>query len=762
MAPLGYRNLFRGPDDCTSCPLAKLTDTLVMFVRHRQQNGSTAMLVAAGFRMPMNSAVLAEYPLPSPSARNGIRERALALLRTAVGSATANFRPDQWEAVDRILKREHLLVVERTGWGKSSVYFLATRLLRDKGMGCTVLVSPLLSLMRNQLESARRLGLRAETINSANVYEWRRVQDELRRDRVDILLISPERLADEDFLIKDLLPLAARVGLLVVDEAHCISDWGHDFRPDYRRIIRVLRVLPPNVPVLATTATANDRVVSDLQEQFGPHLTTIRGPLVRESLNLGNIVLPEKASRMAWLAHHVPRMRGSGIIYTLTKKDAEDLAGWLQFCGINVMPYHANSENREGLEELLLRNEVKALVATVALGMGFDKPDVGFVIHFQRPPSVIHYYQQVGRAGRALDEAHGILFSGAEDDEIVEYFIETAFPDESDIDLVLDALCSTYSGLKLSDLQRRVNLSTKKLEKTVTFLLLESPSPIQKIDGRFFLNPVDWEMPRERVARIVNLRRNEQQRMSEYVETRECLMQFLSKELNDPAARPCGKCTNCRHAPLPTEVPAELVREATAFLEDLSFLIQPRKEWPGRVVFEGQRGRIDLNLQIQPGRILCRWGDAGWGDMVRRDKKLTGKFADELVTASHKLIRERWNPRPAPTWITCVPSRRHQTLVSDFAQRLARRLDIPFVECIRKIQETAPQKTRQTSVKQVKNLEGAFEVNRGLVQQGSVLLVDDMVDSRWTLTILGFKLRKAGSGLVFPFALADSSSQSGD
>jgi ATP-dependent DNA helicase RecQ len=686
----------------------------------------------------------------------------LALLRTAVGSTTANFRPDQWEAIERILKRERLLVVERTGWGKSSVYFLATRLLRDNGIGCTLLVSPLLSLMRNQLESARRLGLRAETINSGNIYDWRRVQEALRQNLVDILLISPERLANEDFLMDDLLPIAARVGLFVVDEAHCISDWGHDFRPDYRRIIRVLRALPPNVPVLATTATANDRVVADLQEQLGPNLTTIRGPLMRASLNLGTIVLPAKAARMAWLAHYVPRMPGSGIIYTLTKQDAENIAAWLQSRGINVLPYHAKSEDREQLEERLLRNEVKALVATVALGMGFDKPDVHFVIHFQRPASVVHYYQQVGRAGRAVEKAQGVLFSGAEDDEIAEYFIDSAFPNEPEIELVLNALRTAHAGLKRYDLQRQLNLAAKKLEKTLAFLLLESPSPIQKIDGRYFRNPVNWQMPGERVARIVDLRRKEQQRMREYIETSECLMQFLSTELNDPAACPCGKCTNCRHTPLPTEVPADLGREAAAFLENLTFVIQPRKEWPGRVVFEGQRGRIDMKLQIQQGRTLCRWGDPGLGEMVRRGKKLTGRFADELLTASVKLIREQWNPQPAPTWMTCVPSRRHQTLVPDFARRLAAQLHIPFVECIRKVRETESQKTRQTSVKQVKNLERAFEVNGTLVRPGSVLLVDDMADSRWTLTVLGFKLCKAGSGLVFPFALADSSSESGD
>jgi ATP-dependent DNA helicase RecQ len=616
--------------------------------------------------------------------------------------------------------------------------------------------------MRNQLESARRIGVRAETINSSNLDDWPRIQTALLQNQVDVLLISPERLANEDFLRDCLLPIANRVGLFVVDEAHCISDWGHDFRPDYRRIVRILRALPPNVPVLATTATANDRVVTDLEEQLGPHLTTIRGPLTRESLNLGNIVLPAKAARLAWLAHYVPQMPGSGIIYTLTVRDAENVAAWLQSRGINVMPYHADSENRERLEELLLRNDVKALVATVALGMGFDKPDVGFVVHFQRPASVVHYYQQVGRAGRAVEEAHGVLFSGAEDDEIADYFITTAFPREGEIDQVLTALREADAGLKRSDLQQQLNLAAGKLDKILKFLLLESPSPIQKIDSRYMRNPVQWQMPRERIERIVNLRRGEQQRMREYIATNGCLMQFLSAELNDPAAGRCGKCANCRRIALPREFPQELAVAATAFLNYLDLPIEPRKQWPQGHTFENERGKIAPLYQTQPGRVLCRWGDPGFGDLVKQGKQQTGRFSDELVVAAVNLIRERWNPQPALTWLTCISSRRNQILVPDLAQRLADQLHIPFLDCIRKIRETEPQKTRQNSVQQVKNLEGAFEVDANLTRTGPVLLIDDMVDSKWTFTVLGFKLRQAGSGLVFPFALADTSSESGD
>jgi ATP-dependent DNA helicase RecQ len=691
-----------------------------------------------------------------------MRIRALDLLRTAVASATADFRPGQWEAIERLLRRERLLVVERTGWGKSSVYFLATRLLRDNGSGGTLLVSPLLSLMRNQIESARRIGVRAETINSSNMDEWPRVQNALLQNNVDILLISPERLANENFITNCLLPIAARIGLFVVDEAHCISDWGHDFRPDYRRIVRILRALPANVPVLATTATANDRVVTDLVEQLGPNLTAMRGPLTRESLKLQNIVLPAKAARMAWTAHHVPNLPGSGIIYTLTVRDAENVAAWLQSRGINAKAYHSGTVNREELEDQLLRNEVKALVATVALGMGFDKPDIGFVIHFQRPASVVHYYQQVGRAGRAVHEAYGILLSGAEDDEIADYFINTAFPREEEVGQVLAALRASNAGLKQADLEQQLNLTTGKLKDVLKFLLLESPSPIQKVDQRYVRNPVQWQMPQARIERLGNLRRQEQQRMREYIATDRCLMQFLSAELNDPAANACGKCVNCLHAGLGDDFPQQLAEAATAFLNNLDFPIMPRKKWPPGHSFEGSHGNIAPELQNQLGRALCRWGDPGFGELVKRGKQQAERFPDQLVTAAAQLIRDRWIPQLPPTWVTCVPSRRHAALVPDFAQRLARELGLPFVDCIRKVRETEPQKTRQNSVQQVHNLDRAFELDQNTVQTGPVLLIDDMVDSRWTFTVLGFKLRQAGSGPVFPFALADTSAEGGD
>ena len=694
-----------------------------------------------------------------------MRTQALELLRRALKNPDAEFREGQWEAISALVQRQaKLLIVQRTGWGKSLVYFIATKLLRDRGAGCTILVSPLLSLMRNQIAAARNIGVRAETINSSNVADWPRIEGGLRRNEVDVLVISPERLANDEFVNRCLLPIASRVGLFVVDEAHCISDWGHDFRPDYRRIVGILKALPPNIPVLATTATANDRVAGDIVDQLGPNLEVQRGPLARASLSLQNIYLPSQAERMAWLAHTLPQLPGSGIVYTLTVKDSERLADWLVSQGIEAEPYYGamEAEQREALENRLLNNEVQVLVATVALGMGFDKPDLGFVIHFQRPASVVHYYQQVGRAGRALDNAFGVLFNGEEDDAIADYFIRTAFPTPDNVAQLLSAMRAAGEPLKASELRQRLNLSNGMIESILKFLLLESPSPIQEIDSSYVLNPVRWEMPVGRVETITNLRRQEQERMKGYMASKACLMQFLASELNDPNAEPCGKCVNCVGRLLPVDFPEGLVRAALEFLGRLENPIEPRKQWPPGLARPDMRGKIAAEHQAMEGRALCRWGDPGLCELVRQGKQQGQHFDEQLVDAAARLITDRWNSVPPPGWVTCVPSRRRLTLVPDFARRLAYELGLPFLECIRKVNDTEPQKTRANSFQQAQNLAGAFVVDAATVRSEPVLLVDDMVDSRWTFTVLALLLRRAGSGLVYPFALADTSSVDSD
>lgn len=694
-----------------------------------------------------------------------MQTQALKLLRHALGDDTAAFRNGQWQAISALVQRSaRLLVVQRTGWGKSLVYFLATKFLRDQGAGCTILISPLLSLMRNQIAAARRIGVRAETINSTNEADWLRIEGGLHRNEFDVLLISPERLANDDFVNRCLLPIANRVGLFVVDEAHCISDWGHDFRPNYRRIVRILKALPRTIPVLATTATANDRVVGDIVEQLGPNLEVQRGPLTRASLSLQNITLRSQAERMAWLASLLPELPGSGIVYTLTVLDSKRLAHWLQSQGIDAEPYYGaiETDQRETLENRLLNNEIKALVATVALGMGFDKPDLGFVVHYQRPASVVHYYQQVGRAGRAVDNAFGILLNGEEDDAIADYFIRTAFPTPQDVDQLLAAMRTANGALSIPKIQQRVNLAKGKIERILEFLLLESPSPIQKTAAGYVLNPVRWQMPADRIERIMNLRRGELDRMRVYMGSQDCLMQFLAEELNDPNAGPCGKCANCAGQLLPGDYPEELAQAAVEFLNRQENPVQPRKRWPAGLADPEMRGNIAPEQQAGEGRALCRWGDPGFGALVRRGKQQDHRFDDQLVEAAARLIGNRWRPDPAPTWITCVPSRRHRTLVPDFARRLARRQGLPFVECLRKVRDTEPQKTRANSFQQAQNLLGAFAVDQATIRPEPVLLVDDMVDSRWTFTVAAALLRRARTGQVYPFALADSSSEDND
>ncbi|MBD2203561.1 RecQ family ATP-dependent DNA helicase [Calothrix sp. FACHB-1219] len=695
-----------------------------------------------------------------------LKEKALLLLRQALDNSTADFRAGQWEAIEELLQKQaRLLVIQRTGWGKSLVYFLATRLLRDgcanvfdeRGAGCTLLISPLLALMRNQIAAAQRIGIKAATINSSNTEEWEVVKTQLLIGEVDILLISPERLANEEFRDKILLPISGRIGLFVVDEAHCISDWGHDFRPDYRRIVRILQALPQNIPVLATTATANNRVVNDINAQLGSNINILRGDLIRQSLRLQNIFLPSPAARMAWLAEHIPNLPGSGIIYTLTVRDADRVADWLKIQNINAKAYHSNLESdvRVKLEDELLQNEIKVLVATTALGMGFDKPDLGFVIHYQRPGSVVHYYQQVGRAGRAVEIAYGILLSGNKDDEITNYFINTAFPPEVHTQQVLNVLNQAIDGLSVPQLEQQLNLSRGQIDKVLKLLSLESPAPISKQGSKWYTTPINYQIDTQKIAQLTQIRRQEQARMLEYMQSPQCLMTFLATELDDPDPIACGKCAVCIGKPLlPVNCQPELINQAILYLRRSDQIIEPRKMWiSNSLPTYGFSGKIKDNFKAEMGRALSLWGDAGWGELVKQGKYINNHFDDALVQGVYDMI-QRWQPQSFPTWVTCVPSLNRPELVPNFAQSLAAKLNLPFKPIVRKIRETHLQKNMSNSYQQAHNLDGAFAIDSCPEINGSVFLIDDMVDSRWTFTIIAALLRNAGSGMVFPVALA--------
>ena len=683
-------------------------------------------------------------------------QRALQLLRIGSGRGDAQFREGQEHSIRHIVEgRGRLLVVQKTGWGKSFVYFIATKLLREAGNGPALLISPLLALMRNQIVAAERMGVRAATINSDNRNDWTEVEGSLARGEIDILLISPERLANERFRTEVLAGIAARICLLVIDEAHCISDWGHDFRPHYRLLERTVKTLPPSLRLLATTATANNRVMDDLAAVLGPMLDVSRGDLNRTSLSLQTIRLPSQAERLAWLAEQLAALQGHGIIYTLTVRDANQVADWLKARGFNVEAYTGETgDRREALEQALLENQVKALVATTALGMGYDKPDLAFVIHSQMPGSVVAYYQQVGRAGRALDSAYGVLLSGREETDITDWFIRSAFPTPEEVADVLDALEDAPDGLSVPELLGRLNLSKGRVDKTIALLSLEAPAPIAKQGTKWQLTAASlstdfWA----RAERLTALRREEHQQMQEYVELPfGDHMAFLIAALDgDPSL-----VTKPTLAALPTGVNPALVQEAVSFLRRTSLPIEPRKKWPdGGMPLYGVRGFIAPGHQAQPGKSLCVWGDAGWGSLVRRGKYHDGNFADDLVAAAAKMVRE-WNPSPKPTWITCVPSLRHPGLVPSFARRLGAELSLPFHLVIEKTDDRPEQKTMANSTQQARNIDGSLALNGQPVPHGPVLLVDDMVDSRWTLTVSAWLLRTNGSGEVWPMALSQT------
>ena len=670
-----------------------------------------------------------------------------AHLSTMLGRG-AVFRDGQREAIEAVVADgSRTLVVQRTGWGKSIVYWIATRVRRDRGHGPTLIVSPLLALMRNQIAMARRLQLRAVTINSANVDEWPTIEAALAADEVDVLFVSAPRFANDDFATRVLPSIQGSIGVFVVDEAHCISDWGHDFVPDYRRIGRLLPQLGPVVSVLGTTATANDRVVADVAAQLGDGVQVIRGSLSRDSLYLDAIPLRDQAERLAWLAEHLPAMPGSGIIYCLTVADTERVAAWLGRHGIVARPYSGDvpTDEQERLEDDLLANRVKALVATVALGMGFDKPDLGFVIHYQRPGSPIAYYQQVGRAGRGMDRAYGIVLSGREDDDIAEYFLATAFPPTARMNEVLATL-ETVDTASVRDLERRINLPHGQIEKALK--LLEIDGAVARDGGRYFRTLNAWQADDQRIEGVLAARRAELQAMQEYVETSSCLMAFLQRQLNDPDAATCGHCANDGGPTWPRGVDATLVHDAQAFLHRDLREIRPRVMW-----LCTPTGRIAHPNEV--GRALSVYGDAGWGAQVRKGKYVDSRYADELVDAAAIAVRSHWQPTPLPQWVAAVPSRDRSALVGDFAERLARALGLPYVEALTCLVGAKAQKDMANSPLQCENARRKLALVPGAsVLAGPVLLVDDIVDSGWTLTVAGALLRDAGSGPTFPFALA--------
>jgi ATP-dependent DNA helicase RecQ len=699
--------------------------------------------------------------------RTDLRERAEACLKALAGP-DAQLRADQWLAIEALVAdRRRALVVQRTGWGKSAVYFVATALLRASGAGPTVIVSPLLALMRNQIAAAEKAGIRAATINSTNVEEWARTYAAVNRGEIDVLLLSPERLNNPDFRDNVMPELAASCGLLVVDEAHCISDWGHDFRPDFRRLRTLLPELPSGIPVLATTATANSRVVADVTDVLGlghsdSDVLVLRGSLDRESLHLGVVTLPSTPHRLAWLAEHLNDLPGSGIIYTLTVAGTEEVAEYLREHGHRVAAYSGKTEQTERLvaEDDLINNRVKALVATSALGMGFDKPDLGFVIHFGAPASPIAYYQQVGRAGRGVDNAQVILLPGAEDQAVWDYFASVGFPREQQVRTALSELTSNAAPLSTAALETRVDLSRSRLETMLK--VLDVDGAVSRVRGGWQATGQPWSYDADRYAKVAKVRQDEQGAMREYIATEQCRMRYLRHQLDDYEAPGCGRCDNCGGLGISTSIDEPAVSAAAAKLERPGVVIDPRRQWPTAMPSLGVhlKGKIAVDESAEPGRAIARYTDLGFGQRVRKvlaDSTPDGAMPDDLLAAAVRVLAA-WSWDQRPTAVVRIGSTRRPELLADFAARLSSIGRLPDLgEVVHRGPSAA---ARSNSAQRLRAVWDSYTLPPALTTQLAgadpskpVLLVDDYTDTGWTITVVSRLLRQSGAGAVYPFVL---------
>ena len=694
-----------------------------------------------------------------------LRDEAEKCLRALAGEH-ARLREDQWTAIRALVAdRRRALVVQRTGWGKSAVYFIATALLRARGAGPTVIVSPLLALMRNQVEAAKGAGILARTINSANTAEWEALYEEVAAGHADVLLVSPERLNNPSFRDQVLPELSRSAGLVVIDEAHCISDWGHDFRPDYRRLRTLLDGLPAGIPVLATTATANARVTADVAEQLGSPGETLvlRGPLDRDSLRLAVVALPTAHQRLGWLAARLGELPGSGIVYALTVAAAQETAAFLREQGLTVAAYTGRDEpeERARAEEDLLANRVKALVATSALGMGFDKPDLGFIVHLGAPQSPVAYYQQIGRAGRGLARAEVILLPGREDRDIWAYFASLAFPPERQVRATLAALAEAGRPLSAGVLETYVDLSRGRLESMLK--VLDVDGAVRRVGGGWTATGQPWHYDGERYERVAAEREREQQAMLAYLATDGCRMEYLRRQLDDPAAAPCGRCDNCTGQRAAGEVPETSVTAARERLLRPGVTVEPRRMWPTGMKALGVdvTGKIPPDLTAEPGRVLGRLTDIGWGGMLRA--LLAEGAPDEPVTepvvAAAIKVLAAWDWAQRPAGVLTLPSRTRSRLISSLGRQLASVGRLPYLGALAYTGQDGPGPRRHNSAQRLRSLWHALEIPGDVRDaigglDGPVLVVDDRIETGWTMTVASRLLRQAGAPAVLPLALA--------
>lgn len=679
-----------------------------------------------------------------------IKAKAEKALCEFIGEGKA-FRPGQLEAIEATLTNRRTLVVQRTGWGKSMVYFICTKLLRGEGKGVTLIISPLLALMSNQIAAAEKAGLKCDVLNSNKKPEEKsEIIERMKRSELDIVFTTPETLFSE--LVQNALPQII-IGLFVIDEAHCISDWGHDFRLDYCRLKKVISRMPGSVPLLATTATANDRVIADLEEQLGGNVYVSRGSLMRSNLSIQILKLAGKTERYAWIYENVPKLKGCGIIYCLTRDDCDEIAQFLAGNGISARAYYSGKEDVEETERLFMNNDIKVIVATVKLGMGYDKGDISFVIHYQTPSSIVAYYQQIGRAGRSIDRAYTFLMNGQEDADILEYFRRTAFPSEEEAKSVYGFIIDNGSA-GLYQIAKSLNFSQRRIENALKFL--ENEEFIYKSKSKYFPSTVAFRYNGEHYKEITKQRENEFAQMTDLMNTNQCYNRFTVNALDDLTKENCGLCANCLgYQEFPAAVSSASTEAAAEYLEKQYYEIEPRLKWAATSITPK---KVDIAKPNERGICLSRYGHPVYGELVKKGKYDGNGFCDRLVEKSFQVLSQ-FVAEHGITALTYVPSQR-SGIVQNFAERLAEKLGLPCLTLLKKI-AAKPQKDMENSSFQCENAQISFAIADGAVSPESILLVDDMVDSKWTFTVCGDILTKVGAEHVYPYALATTSKKDG-
>jgi ATP-dependent DNA helicase RecQ len=694
-------------------------------------------------------------PVPASPSRDASREQAEQHMHTVLArlaGAGAVPRADQVDAVHAVLQpSSRVLVVQATGWGKSAVYWAATHAIRSTGAGPTLVVSPLLALMRDQVSAAERAGLKAATVNSTNLDDWDEVFQRLDEDAIDVLLVSPERLGNPRFAAR-LGALLARVGLIVIDEAHCISDWGFDFRPDYQRLARAL-LSTPTTSVLATTATANERVTFDIGKQLGANTVTFRGTLARTSLTLSVVPGLSPLQRYAWIADALEQLPGSGIVYVLTVAEAERLTAFLRSCGHAVDAYSGqiDADTRLKVEDRLRHNQVKAVVATSALGMGYDKPDLGFCVHVGSPSTPVAYYQQVGRAGRAVAHAEGVLLPSDADERIWDYFATASIPDAATAAKVLESMGS--DGRSLLEIEADTGVRRGRLEALLKILAVEGV--VDKDGTAWRATGVPYVHDTAKWTALAQVRQQEAGIMRQYAHGAGCLMAYLQTALDDPSPAPCGRCSVCTgQLPFPGLTPSQdKLIAARDFLRGMDVDIEPRKRWPSGV---GRKGAI---RGFDVGRAVAFADDPGWVAELqalriatRADGTGSGDVPTELLAGALATLgrwAKSWPSRPV-----CVVPLPAPNMAANrqLAAYIAQKGRLPLHDVLSWRGAPAPEDSASTPV--VAHLESSIRLAAdAALPAGPVLLVASIVRTRWAATVAAALLREQGAPQVLLLAL---------